>query len=305
MTSLPLWVELSEEVADALADGKPVVALESSVWAQGLPRPINYEVALEMGAQVRRGGAVPAVVWLDQGRMRFGFDQTQLQELCGRRDLLKVGVGDLPGVLAKKSSGATTVSATLCAAEHAAIGVMATGGVGGIHLNWNQRPDYSADLGQLARTRCLTVCSGVKSVLDIPATVEMLETLGIPVAMYATDAFPQFYTEGRKIHIGFRVDSPKEAARAQQLSLQALGRGVMVTQPVPHEFAIPIKQVDQWLKEGLARAEAEGQTGKILTPFLLDYLARASGGRTLEANRALLLQNAFLAAQIAVALGDD
>ena len=248
---------------------------------------------------------MPAVVWLDKGQMRFGFDEAQMQDLCGRRDLLKVGVGDLPGVLARKASGATTVSATLCAAEHAGIGVLATGGVGGIHLNWTQRPDYSADLGQLARTRCLTVCSGVKSVLDIPATVEMLETLGIPVAMYGTDAFPQFYTEGRKIHIGFRVDSPEEAARAQRLSLQALGRGVMVTQPVPHEFAIPIKQVDQWLKEGLARAEAEGQTGKILTPFLLDFLARASGGRTLEANRALLLQNALLAAQIAVALGED
>lgn len=301
VSSFPLWAHLEPEVEEALRRGTPVVALESSVWAQGLPRPMNFEVAREVCAQVRAGGAVPAVIVLKDGKVHYGLPDDELEALCGRTNMAKVGVGDFPGILARGEAGATTVSATLIAAEHVGIDVMATGGVGGVHLNWTTRLDLSADLGQLCRTRCLTVCSGVKSVLDIPSTVEMLETLGIPVALYRTDTFPQFYTRGRAIPIGFRVDTPEEAAKAHLRSVEVLGRGLMVAQPVPEEHALPVERVEEWLQEGLKRADSERAHGKALTPFLLDHLARASAGATLEANRALLLANAHLAARIAVA----
>ncbi|MBI3927273.1 MAG: pseudouridine-5'-phosphate glycosidase [Armatimonadetes bacterium] len=299
------WLAFSAEVREALDSGRPVVAVESSVWAQGLPRPMNFEVALEVDAQIRAGGAVPAVIYVAGGKLHFGLTRAELERLCSRPGrVAKVGVGDLPGMLAGGGAGATTVSASLVGAELAGIEVLATGGVGGVHRNWSQRPDISADLGQLARTRCLTVCSGVKSVIDIPATLEILESLAIPLALYRTDDFPRFYTQGLPIEIGFRVDSPEEAARAHRASVEILGRGLMVAQPVPPEHAIPLEEVEGWLREGLRRAETERSTGKALTPFLLDHLARASGGRSLEANRSLLQYNAHLAARIAVAMVD-
>ncbi|MEW6278788.1 MAG: pseudouridine-5'-phosphate glycosidase [Candidatus Eremiobacterota bacterium] len=301
MIDLPEWAECSPDVREALAAGKPVVALESSVWAHGLPRPINLEVAQETQEAVRSAGAVPAIIALKQGRVHYGLSFPALEDFCGRNTVSKVGIGDIPAVLATRSTGATTVSATLALAEQAGIRIMATGGLGGVHLNWTSRLDISSDLGQLARTRCLTVCSGVKSVLDVPATVEMLETLGIPVALYRTDRFPRFYTSGLAIGIGFRVDSPVEAARAHQLAVSTLNRGLLVTQPVPAEHELPSEDLEGWLREGMLRAEADGQTAKQVTPFLLDYLARASNGQTLEANRALLLSNARLAAEIACA----
>ncbi|MCE7871003.1 pseudouridine-5'-phosphate glycosidase [bacterium CPR1] len=296
------WAAYSAEVEQALAEARPVVALESSVWAQGLPRPINLEVARECQEAVRAAGATPAIVWLHEGRVRFGLTESELEDLCGPRLTAKVGIGDIPAVLAKGGEGATTVSATLALAERANIQVMATGGLGGVHLQWTSRPDFSSDLTQLARSRCLTVCSGVKAVLDVPATVEMLETLGIPVALYGTDRFPRFYTSGLSIKFGFRVNDLTEAIHAYQLSLATLERGLVLANPVPSAHELPPGEVEGWLRQGLEKAETEGHTGKAMTPFLLDYLSRASGGRTLEANRALLLANARLAAELAVVL---
>ena len=298
----PDWADFSPEVADALAQGAPLVAMESSVWAQGLPRPLNLEVARETAAGVREAGAVPAIVVVREGKIRYGLDEAELEALCDARQVIKVGTGDLPRALAKGQLGATTVSATLLAAERVGIPVMATGGLGGVHLNWNSRLDISADMGQLARTRCLTVCSGVKSVLDVPATLEMLETLAIPLALFGTDNFPHFYSAGAPSEIGFRIDTPEEAAEAHRYSLSTLERGLLVTQPCPAEQALPADVLSKWVRDGILRAEAEGQTGKGLTPFLLDFLARASGGKTLEANRALLVSYAVLAARIAHAL---
>lgn len=304
MISIPLWARLDPEIREALAEGTPVVALESSVWCQGLPRPLNFEVALEVLAQVRRAKAVPAVVWLEDGALCYGCDQDKLEELCQKDEVAKVGVGDLAGILSTRALGATTVSATLVAAEQVGIRVLATGGVGGVHRGWAVRPDISADLAQLARTRCLTVCSGVKSVIDIPSTLEALESLGVPVCLYRCDEFPQFYTLGEPIEIGFRLNTPAEVARAHELSLQLSYRGLMVNQPVPEAYALPQVEMDAWMADGMIRAESERQVGKSITPFLLDHLARVSAGRTLEANRALLVANAYLAAQISVALAE-
>ncbi len=300
--SLPAWAEFSAEVAEALQQGRPTVALESSVWAQGLPRPINLEVAGECLEAVRSAGATPAIITLDRGKVSYGLSPGALEELCGRQSIAKVGIGDIPAVLAKGSGGATTVSATLALAERVGIGVMTTGGLGGVHLGWSTRPDFSSDLTQLARSRCLTVCSGVKAVLDVPATVEMLETLGIPVALLGTDHFPRFYTSGLPLKFGFRVDSLREAAVAHRMSLATLDRGIIVANPVPPDYELPPGDVEGWLRQGLDKAEAEGHVGKSVTPFLLNHLSRASGGRTLEANRALLLANARLAAELAVEL---
>lgn len=301
----PSWAEFSPEVASALDAGRPVVALESSVWAQGLPRPINLEVAAECLEAVRQAGATPAIITLDEGKVTYGLDSGGLEELCGRQSIAKVGIGDIPAVLGKGSGGATTVSATLALAERVGIPVMTTGGLGGVHLGWSTRPDFSSDLTQLARSRCLTVCSGVKAVLDVPATVEMLETLGIPVALFGTDHFPRFYTSGLRLKFGFRVDSLAEAAAAHRLSLATLERGIVVASPVPPDYEIPPGEVESWLRQGLEKAQAEGHVGKSVTPFLLNHLSRASGGRTLEANRALLLANAKLAAELAVRLSSD
>ncbi len=302
------WVEYSPEVRQALLEGEPVVAIESSVWAQGLPEPMNYEVALEVLSQVRAAGGVPAVLFVADGKIRCGATPDELERLCLGRErscTVKVGVGDLPGVLVRGSWGATTVSSSLMVAERLGISVLATGGVGGVHLHWNQRPDVSADLLQLSRTSCLTVCSGVKSVIDVPATLEVIESLGISLGLYQTERFPRFYTEGIETGIGVRVDSPEEVVCFYKVTADFLGRGVMLAQPVPDEYIIPWDEVSVWLEEGMRRAETEKSVGKALTPFLLDHLARASGGRTLEANRALLLANAHLATRIACILARD
>ncbi len=298
----PGWIQLDTEVENCLAKGQPVVAVESSVWCQGLPQPLNYEVALEVMAQIRRAGAQPAVIWLESGKVQVSANDARLQVLCQEEKILKVGVGDLPGVLATGKLGATTVSSTLHVADLLGIGVLATGGVGGIHRGWVDRPDFSADLGQLTRSRCLTVCSGIKSVIDIPATLELLETLGIPIALYGTDKFPQFYTMGQEINIGFRVNNPAEVVRAQRLSLETIGRGLLLNQPVPKEYALDQAEMEDWIADGVGKAVIEGHSGKAITPFLLDHVARVSAGRSLEANRALLVQNAWLAGQIAVSL---
>lgn len=302
MRNLPEWLELDPEVRGALDSGRPVVAMESAVWAQGLPRPMNLEVAMETCAAIREGGAVPAIVGVRDGLVRVGLNQGELEKLCGRTEFDKVGVGDLPGVLAQRRPGATTVSATLLIAQMVGIEVFSTGGLGGVHSEWHRHLDISGDLGELARTRCLTVCSGIKSVLDVLTTIELIETLGIPLALYGADKFPRFFTAGIKIGIGFRVDSPAEVVRAHQLALQTLGRGLVVAHPAPASVRLDLKAVEEWLREGLLRAENEHRGAKELTPFLMDYLARASGGATLESYRALLVSNARLAASFALEL---
>lgn len=284
------------EVAAALASGQPIVALESSVWVQGLAWPANWETARQVEQAVRDQGAIPAVIWVDEGLIHFGMNAAALENLCKEPRGSKLNVADLPGALATRAAGATTVSASLRAAEMLGLKVFATGGVGGVHRGWNEHPDLSADLLEMARTPLLTVCAGVKCVLDVEATLEALETLAIPVYRYQTDTFPEFFSAGSRIY-GTRLDSLAEITRAYQLGRQILGRGCLVVQSPPS--SISPKVLHKWLHKGLASVP---KGGKEVTPFLLQWLAKNSSGQTVEVNKDLLVSNARLAAQIAVAL---
>ncbi len=295
----------SDEVATALAEKRAVVALESSVWCQGLPRPVNYETALEMEAQVRLAGAVPALLWTQDGQVRCGAEGDDLERLCADTSAIKVGAGDLPGALAGKRLGATTVSASLALATQLGISTFATGGIGGVHRGWSDDLDISADLHQLARTRCLTVCAGAKSVLDISTTLEKLESLSVPLITFRTDNFPEFYSQGKKAPFGTRLDEAAEVARAARISLEMLDRAPLVVQSVPEEYAIAGKTIEGWVAAGLAEAQNKGVSGKAVTPFLLGFLAEQSSGQTLDANRVLLLHNAHVAGLIAVELAKE
>lgn len=284
----------SMEVASALAAGQPIVALESSVWVQGLAWPHNWETAQLVEAAVREEGAVPAVIWVEDGLIHFGLNGHALETLCREPRGAKLNVADLPAALATRQPGATTVSASLRAAELLGLKIFATGGVGGVHRGWQQHPDLSADLLEMARTPLLTVSAGVKCVLDVEATLEVLETLAIPVYRFATDTFPEFFCPGTRVY-GTRLDEVAEVARTYKLSRQILGRGCLVVQEPP--TSISPKLLHKWLHKGLASVP---KGGKEVTPFLLQWVARASNGQTVEVNRALLVNNARLAAKIAV-----
>ena len=284
------------EVAAALASGQPIVALESSVWVQGLAWPANWETAQQVEQVVRDEGAIPAVIWIDEGLIHFGLSAPALENLCKEPRGAKLNVAALPGALATRTAGATTVSASLRAAEMLGLKVFATGGVGGVHRGWNEHPDLSADLLEMARTPLLTVCAGVKCVLDVEATLEALETMAIPVYRYQTDTFPEFFSAGSRV-FGTRLDSVADLVRAYQLGRQILGRGCLVVQEPPS--SISPKVLHKWLHKGLANVP---KGGKEVTPFLLQWLAKSSGGQTVEVNKGLLVSNARLAAQIAVAM---
>lgn len=286
----------SMEVATAMSAGRPVVALESSVWVQGLPWPANWEAAQQVEKAVRDEGVVPALIWVDGGLIHYGLGGPELQELCRNPRGQKLNVADLPAALAGKRAGSTTVSASLRAAELLGLKVFATGGIGGVHRGWQQHPDLSADLIELARTPLLTVSAGVKCVLDLDATLEAIETLAIPVWRYATDTFPEFYCRGSRTY-GNRLDSPAEIAEAYRLCKQILGRGGLVVQDPPSQ--VEPKLLSKWLHKGLSLAP---KGGKNVTPFLLEHLAKASQGQTLQVNTQLLVQNARLAAQVAKAI---
>ena len=291
------------EVADALASGAPVVALESTIISHGLPRPENLRVAREIEQAVRRGGAVPATVALVDGRACIGLDDHALAQVADRDDVVKVSTRDLATVAARGGMGATTVAATSHLAARAGITVFATGGLGGVHRDARSTWDESADLQALATTDVTIVCAGVKSILDVPATLERLETLGIPVLGYGTTAFPGFYLSDSGHTLDWRVDSPEEiaAVMAARADLGTDDRGVVVANPLPENEQVDPALHDQLLRGGLAAAEAAHVRGKDVTPFLLEYFHRESKGVTLEANIRIILRNAELAARIAAA----
>ena len=291
------------EVADALASGTPVVALESTIISHGLPRPENLRVAREIEQAVRRGGAVPATIALVDGRPCIGLDDQALEQVATRDDVVKVSTRDLATVAARGGMGATTVAATSHLAARAGITVFATGGLGGVHRDARSTWDESADLQALATTDITIVCSGVKSILDVPATLERLETLGVPVLGYGTTAFPGFYLSDSGHHADWQVDSPEEVAAvmAQRAGLGTDDRGVVVANPLPPAEQVDPVLHDRLLHDGLAAAEAAQVRGKAVTPFLLEFFHRESKGVTLEANIRIILRNAELAARIAAA----
>lgn len=301
---MPPGTAVAPEVAAALRDGRPVVALESTIVAHGLPRPRNLAVAREVEAVVREEGAVPATIAVLGGVARIGLDEAALVHLAEADDIAKLGVRDLALAVAAGTDGATTVASTAVLAAGAGIRVFATGGLGGVHRGARETWDESADLGALARTGLAVVCSGVKSILDVAATLERLETLGVAVAGYGTRRFPGFYLRDSGHDLDWSLDSPEAVAAAVE-AREALGlppHALVVANPLPADEALDQALHDRVLAEGLAALAANGVTGKDVTPFLLERFHRETAGASLEANKRIIRGNARLAARIAVAL---
>ncbi len=295
------------EVREALDQNRPVVALESTIISHGMPYPENLQMAREVEEIVRSQGAVPATVAIIGGRCKVGLTDEELELLATSPEAVKVSLRDLPVVLARKALGATTVASTATIAAAAGIEVFVTGGIGGVHRKNPGDPaqmwDVSADLTVLGRTDITVVCAGAKSVLDIGATLEVLETLGVTVLGYRTDRFPGFYTRDAGFGVDARVDTPAEAAAIIQARQQTrLPGGVLVVNPVPEADAMDPDEVERYISEALSAMEAEGVAGKAVTPYLLAHMKEATGGRALATNIALVKHNALVGAQIAVAL---
>ncbi len=291
------------EVADALSAGRPVVALESAIIAHGLPRPAGLTVARELEAEVRSGGAVPATIAVVDGVPHVGLDDAALEQIATRDDVHKASVRDLAVICARGATGATTVAATAHLAALAGIGVFATGGLGGVHRGARETWDESADLAWLARTQVVVVCAGVKSILDVGATLERLETASVTLLGYRSDRFAGFYLSDSGFPVPWRVESPQEVARViRARSLIGHGGAIVVANPLPGEQQLDVEQHDRALGRALEAAEAANVTGKEITPFLLDFLHRETGGMSLQVNVRLVRRNAHLAAQIAVAV---
>jgi len=300
-------ISVRSDIAAALAGGGPVVALESTVIAHGLPRPGNLDVALRMEAAVREAGALAATIAVLNGQLVVGLTEEQISYIADTPDVAKASISDLSAILASGRPGATTVAATAFIAARAGINIVATGGIGGAHRGSENTFDISADLTEIARTSVAVVCSGAKAILDLPRTVEVLETMGIPVVGYSTNEFPAFYSRESNLPLQHRVDTPEEAARLLRIhrDLGWLGpgttAGMLIVNPPPVENALSRAEVESLISAAVAAAEAAGIRGKAVTPFLLEQLARNSGGKTLQSNIALLVSNARLAAGIAVA----
>lgn len=295
-------ISLSAEVEDALASGKPVVALESTIVSHGLPRPENLRVARAIEDTVRRQGAVPATVAVVRGQATVGLSDDELEFIAADDGVLKVSVRDLASAVALGLSGATTVASTAHIAARVGIGVFATGGLGGVHREARDTWDESADLVTLGEERLVVVCSGVKSILDVPATLERLESLNVGVIGYGTDRFPGFYLTDSGVALEWRVNTPAEiAAIAQARRALDIRGALVVANPLPEDLQLDPELHDRTLTEGLALAHEHGIRGKAVTPYLLDYFHRSTGGASLEVNTEIILRNAELAAAIAVA----
>jgi len=291
----------TDELASAIRGRAAVVALESTLLAHGLPFPVSLEVGRSLEALVRSEGATPATIAVLDGRAHIGLGPALLERVA-RGEIDKLGRRDLGAAIARGCSGATTVSATMALAASAGIQVFATGGIGGVHRDLLHAMDISSDLTELARTPVAVVCAGAKSILDLPRTSELLETLGVPVIGLCTDELPAFYSRESGLPVSCRVENEAEAAEVLRAHF-ALGLGgALVVVPPPIEHAIEASIIEEKIAEALAAAKAANVTGKAITPFLLAHLAKATDGRTIATNRALVAENATVAARIAVAL---
>ena len=295
-------IKLSAEVSAAIKAGKPIVALESTIISHGLPRPSNLEVALECERIVRDAGAVPATIALLDGKILVGLERSELEAIANRDDISKASIRDLAIIVAQSKSAATTVAATAHIAAMAGIHVFATGGLGGVHRGANESFDESADLTALANVDMTMICAGVKSILDVPATLERLETLAISLVGYKTTAFPGFYLTDSGYTLEHRVDSPAEIAAIikARKDVGTLSKALVVANPVVKEM--DKARHDEILKSGLEKAEKQGVVGKNVTPFLLEHFHTTSEGESLAINTEIIKANCLLGAQIAVAL---
>ena len=296
------YIDVRPQVADALSAGRPVVALESTVIAHGLPYPDNLETACQMQSAVRSSEAVPATIGLFDGRIVVGLDDGEIERLAQAKDVVKVSRRDFAPVLAQRRLGATTVAATMLVSSRVGIRFFATGGIGGVHRGAQSTFDVSADVIELGRSSVAVVCAGPKAVLDLGLTIEVLETAGVPIIGYRTSEMPAFYSASSGFGVDYSVGSPDEIARilAAQWKL-GLSAGVLIVNPPPAGKALDRSEVESMIAAALDTSRRQNIKGKALTPFLLSHLARESHGRTLAVNKALLVQNATLAADVALA----
>ncbi|QFT93002.1 Pseudouridine-5'-phosphate glycosidase [Roseovarius sp. THAF9] len=304
MTTLPL--QFSPEVATARAEARPIVALESTIITHGMPYPKNLETAWQVEDAVRDAGATPATIAVLDGQLHIGLDEGQLETLAKAQNVAKLSRADLAVCLATGGTGATTVAATMIAAHAAGIATFATGGIGGVHRGAETSFDISADLQELAQTPVTVVCAGAKAILDLPKTLEVLETLGVPVIAYGQDSLPAFWSATSNLPAPLRLDDAHAIARAH-LSRAALGLpgGQLVANPIPTAAEIPATEITPIIENATREATAKGITGKAVTPFLLDRIYTLTEGRSLDANIALVVNNARLAAKIAICLTNE
>ncbi|MDB1123506.1 pseudouridine-5'-phosphate glycosidase [Vibrio algarum] len=299
---LEKYLDIQPEVAQALANNQPVVALESTIISHGMPFPRNVETALLVENTIREQGAVPATIAIIEGRLKVGLTEEQITYL-GKAGpaVTKVSRRDIPFVVAGKKDGATTVAATMILANMAGIKIFATGGIGGVHRGAQQTMDISADLQELANTDVAVICAGAKSILDLALTREYLETQGVPVIGYQTDSLPAFYTRESEHSIDYRLDTPDQIALALKAKWEMnLNGGAVIANPIPVEYAMPTKAITNAVDTALAEADEQGIFGKESTPFLLARVCELTGGNSLDSNIQLVLNNARLGAQIAI-----
>ncbi len=295
------YLTVSPEVQQALAAGRPVVALESTIISHGMPYPQNVQTAMLVEQTIRDYGAVPATIAVIGGQLTAGCTPDQIEHL-GRRgtDVIKVSRRDLPVVVAEREDGATTVATTMIIAAMAGIKVFATGGIGGVHRGAETTMDISADLEELAQTPVMVICAGPKAILDLRLTLEYLETKGVPVIGYGTDELPAFYTRHSGFGVDYRLDTPQQLAATFRAKLDmGLQGGMLVTNPIPEQYSMPAQVISRAIDEAIADADRLGIHGKAITPYLLDRIQQLTGGDSLAANIQLVLNNARLAAQTA------
>jgi pseudouridine-5'-phosphate glycosidase len=299
-------LDISSEVQDALMNGGPVVALESTIISHGMPYPLNVETALRVEKTIRELGAVPATIAILGGRLKVGLSEAEIEYLGKKgQEITKTSRRDIPFMVSRQEDGATTVAATMIIAAMAGVRVFATGGIGGVHRGADTSMDISADLDELGRTDVAVVCAGVKSILDIGLTLEYLETKGVPVVGFQTDALPAFYTRDSGFGVDYRIDDPLAAATAMKSKwdLQLHG-GMIITNPIPEEHALDPNYIQTVIDDANAEMKQKGISGKDATPFLLGRIAEQTDGKSLDANIQLVINNAALAAKIACAYSE-
>lgn len=298
---LKQYLDITPEIEAAIAGGKPVVALESTILSHGMPYPQNLGFAARVEKVVRDEGAVPATLAIIDGRMKVGLTAPELERMCRAEGVAKVSRRDLPILLAQKGTGATTVASTMIIAALAGIRIFATGGIGGVHRGAQQTMDISADLQELAHTPVAVVCAGAKMILDIGLTLEYLETMGVPVLGLATDDFPSFYCRKSGFGVDYNAKTPADAARIAKVKWDlGLAGGLLIGNPVPEEYAMDFDEMSAVIDRALAAAQEAGVRGKDTTPFLLAHIVEYTGGRSLATNIELACHNAQQAARIAV-----
>lgn len=293
------YLVISDEIRFALDKARPVVALESTIISHGMPYPMNYRTALKIEDTVRKNGATPATIAIINGKIKIGLNKPEAELLSKGKDILKASRRDIPVIVTRKLNAATTVSATMFCANLAGIKIFATGGIGGVHRNVKTTLDISADLTELSKTNVAVVSSGVKSILDIGLTLEFLETLGVPVIGYKTNEFPAFFTRESGFKINYKLDSPKEIADVIKTKWElGLKGGLLIANSIPSEHSSRKKSIDTAIEKALIKAKSKNISGKEVTPFLLAEINKITGGKSLEANIELVMNNAELAAKI-------